>query len=82
MKWLIESTLDNRTGRLSSTRITALAAGLTLSFCTAFLSVASYFKPELLVAVMALGPSLAGLAAMNYGVQRWANKGEKNEPFP
>ena len=73
MRWLAQLASD-KSGHLSSSRAIALAAGLTLCFSTALLTVGSFWHPEMLPTLMAVGPSLAGLAAMNYGVQRWATK--------
>lgn len=66
MTWLREAINSPATGKASSSRVSALVAGLSLSFSTVFLGVASFFKPELVSAVMALGPSLAALAGANY----------------
>ena len=74
MTWLREILSDNRTGRLSSSRAVASLAGVSLSFSTVFLSVASFFKPELVSSVIALGPSLAGLAAVNYHAAQASRK--------
>ena len=66
MTWLREAALSPHTGRLSSSLLIALVAGFSISFSTVFLSIASFFKPELVGAVMALGPSLAALAGSGY----------------
>jgi hypothetical protein len=76
--WLTQLASD-KSGHLSSSRAIALGAGLTLCFSTALLTVGSFWHPEMLPTLMAFGPSLAGLAAMNYGVQRWATKEKASE---
>ena len=73
MKWLTQLASD-KSGHLSSSRAIALGAGLTLCFSTALLTGGSFWRPEMLPTLMAFGPSLAGLAGLNYGMQRWATK--------
>ena len=65
--------------RLSSSRAIALMAGTTLSFSTVLLTVGSFWRPEMLATLTAFGPSLAGLAGMNYVANRWATKEAKSE---
>lgn len=80
MTWFREAA-SNPAGHLSSSRVIALVAGLSLSFSTVFLSIASFFKPELVSAVMALGPSLAGMAGAGYVTTKMNLKKEPaNEP--
>lgn len=68
---------DNRSGLGSSTRIVSMMAGLTLCFCTALLTVGAFWRIEFVQVLPAFGTSLAGLATVNYAVQKWA--GTKNE---
>ncbi len=75
--WLRELVSENKTGRLSSARAISLAAGWTLSFSTVLLTIGAFWHPEMLSTLMAFGPSLAGLAATNYGMQLWS--GTKND---
>ena len=74
-----EAACDNDTNRVSSARVISLVAGLTLSFSTALLTIGSFWHHEMLPTLMAFGPALAGLAAMNYGIQKWANGKKGNE---
>ena len=76
MKWINESCRDD-SNRLSSARIIALLAGLTLSFSTVLLTIGSFWHSEMLATLTAFGPSLAGLAGMNYVMNRWATKDQK-----
>ena len=57
--------------RVSSSRIISLVAGLTLSIATLVLTFGSFWIPAMLNTLTAFGPSLAGLAAMNYGMNKW-----------
>lgn len=79
MTWFREAASSPITNQLSSSRIIAMTAGLSLSFSTVFLSIASFFKPELVSAVMALGPSLAGMAGAGYVSNRMTSGKEKTE---
>jgi hypothetical protein len=54
-------------------------AGSALSISTSLLTVGSFFHPEMLPTLTAFGPSLAGLAGLNYGMNRWATKETKSE---
>ena len=67
------------TNRLSSARAISLVAGSTLSFSTVLLTIGSFFHSEMLATLAAFGPSLAGLAGMNYVANRWATKDGKND---
>lgn len=78
MTWLSELCQDD-TNRLSSARAISLMAGLTLSCSTVLLTIGSFWHSEMLATLAAFGPSLAGLAAMNYVSNRWATKDGKNE---
>ena len=73
MTWLRELIQDD-TGHLSSARAIALAAGWTMCFSTALLSIGAFWHPEMLPTLMALGPSLAGMATIGYAANRWAKK--------
>ena len=79
MTWLNQLCQDD-TGNLSSARAIALASGSTLCFSTVLMSVGSFWHPEMLPVVMALGTSLAGMATIGYAANRWAKKGDTNEP--
>lgn len=65
--------------RLSSARAISLMAGSSLSIATLALTFGSFLHPEMLSTLTAFGPSLAGLAGVNYATNRWATKGEKSE---
>ena len=78
MTWRKELCQDD-TGHLSSARVIALASGSTLCFSTVLMSVGSFWHPEMLPVVMALGPSLAGMATIGYAANRWAKKDTTNE---
>lgn len=75
MNWFREACSSGGTGRLSSSRMVALVAGLTLSACTAILTVASFFKIELATPLTVFGGALAGLAGANYVANRVTAKG-------
>lgn len=79
MKWLYEAIRSSRTSLASSTRVIALASAATLCISTLVLTAGSFWHPEMLPVVMALGPSLAGMATVGYGMNRWATKGATNE---
>lgn len=79
MTWLKQLCQDD-SSRLSSARAISLMAGSSLSIATLALTYGSFSHPEMLATLTAFGPSLAGLAAINYGANRWATKdGQKNE---
>lgn len=73
--WLREAVSDNK-NRLSSARIVALCGGLTLSFSTLLLTIGSFWHSEMLSTLTAFGPSLAGMAGVNYAANRWAGRTE------
>ena len=73
-----EAACDDITNRVSSSRVISLAAGLTLSIATLALTAGSFWFPAMLGTLTAFGPSLAGLAAMNYGINKWTS-GAKND---
>lgn len=77
--WFREAATSPATGRLSSSRLIALVAGLTLSFSTALLSVGSFWHPDMISAVMALGPTLGALAGVNYAANRMTGGSVKND---
>jgi hypothetical protein len=75
MSFIKTAMLDNKTGKPSSTRLIAVVAGLTLSACTAALTVASFWVIELVPALTVFGGALAGLAGANYVAQRaWSDR--------
>lgn len=74
MIWLREA-VENPAGKVSSSRVIAMVAGLTLSFCTLVLTPLAFLKPELVTPLTAFGTALAGLAGANYVTQRITNKG-------
>jgi len=76
MSWLREL-LEGQNNLLSSARAIALMAGSTLSFSTVLLTIGSFWHSEMLATLTAFGPSLAGLAGMNYVMNRWATKDQK-----
>ncbi len=78
VKWLRELCQDD-TSRLSSARAISLMAGSSLSISTLALTVGSFLHPEMLSTLTAFGPSLAGLAAANYGMNQWTKRGKTGE---
>jgi hypothetical protein len=54
-------------------------AGSTLSVSTLALTYGSFSHPEMLSTLTAFGPSLAGLAAGNYMMQKWTDGKAKND---
>ena len=77
--FLKEAACEGRSGRASSARVISLMAGSALSFSTVLLSVGSFWRPEMLSTLTAFGPSLAGLAAGNYMIQKWAGTRAKTD---
>lgn len=70
----------NDLNQVSSSRIVNLVAGVTLSVSTLVLTFGSFWVPAMLSTLTAFGPSLAGLAAGNYMMQRWTDgKTEKTD---
>ena len=67
-----EAACDNDSGRVSSARVISLMAGSTLSVSTLALTYGSFSHPEMLSTLTAFGPSLAALAGVNYGIQKYA----------
>jgi hypothetical protein len=65
MKWMHEA-VSNSQGRVSSARVIALAAGLTLTLCTLVLTPLAYFKVELVTPLTAFGTVLGALAGAGY----------------
>ena len=76
--WLRELSSD-KSGHLSSTRATALLAGSSLCFSLVLLSIGSFWRTEMLATVAVLAPSVATLATIAYGMNRWATKETKSE---
>ena len=74
-----EASCDNDSGRVSSARVISLMAGSTLSVATLMLTFRSFWHPEMLNTLIAFGPSLAGLAASNYGIQKWTDGKAKTD---
>ena len=80
MKLLKDAASSPATGKLSSSRLIALVAGLTLSICTLVLTPLAYLKPELVTPLTVFGTALAGLAGSNYVTNRLtATKEPKND---
>lgn len=77
--WFKEAASNPHTGKLSSHRVIALAAGLTLSIATLFLTVAAYFRPELTTPLTVFGTTLGGLAGANYVTNKITNRVTGNE---
>lgn len=69
MSYWRQATCDD-SNRVSSARIIALIAGLTLSIATLVLTFGSFWFPSMLNTLTAFGPSLAGLAGINYATNR------------
>lgn len=81
MKWLNDAITSPNTGKASSSRVIALAAGLTLSFCTLVLTPLAFLKPELITPLTAFGTALAGLAGSGYVTNKiMSGKEPKNDP--
>jgi hypothetical protein len=72
-----EASCDNDSGRASSARVISLLAGATLSLSTLWLTVAAFWKVELVTPLTAFGTSLAALAGANYVMQKVT--GKKND---
>jgi hypothetical protein len=73
-----QATCDD-SNRVSSARIISLTAGITLCIATLALTFGSFWVPAMLPTLAVFGPSLAGLAAGNYMMQRYTTRTEKNE---
>lgn len=73
MTWLREA-VSNPSGRVSSSRLVALVAGLTLSLCTLLLVPLAYSEPQLVSALTVFGGALAGMAGANYVTNRLTAK--------
>ena len=76
MKWLKQLIQDDA-NRLSSARAIALPAGWSLCLSLVLLTIGSFWKSEMLATVAVLAPSVAGLAGIAYGANRWATKDGK-----
>jgi hypothetical protein len=74
-----EAACDNDTNRVSSARVIALIAGVTLSLSTLWLTVAVFWRVELVTPLTTFGTALAGLAGANYIVQKITNGKKGNE---
>lgn len=74
MSWFREA-VENPSGKVSSSRVIAMVAGLTLSFCTLVLTPLAFLKPELVTPLTAFGTALAGLAGANYVTQKITARG-------
>lgn len=70
IEFLREATCNDKTGRASSSRITMLCAGFTLCVCTLFLTVASFWRIELVPALTVLGGILGTMGGAGYVAQR------------
>lgn len=79
MIWLHETVSSPHTGRASSSRVIALAAGLTLCFSTVLLTIGSFWHLEMLPTLMAFGPSLAGMATIGYATNRFTTNKTTNQ---
>lgn len=66
MSWLRESVVDSRTGKVSSKRVAALMAALSMSFATVILSVAAVVGQDVANALFAVTGPLALLGGANY----------------
>ena len=76
MSWLKEAASSPQSGRVSSSRVVALAAGLTLSVCTLVLTPLAFLKPDLTTALTVFGTALAGLAGSGYVANKIVSKKE------
>lgn len=77
MNWLHEA-ISNPAGRVSSSRVVALVAGLTLSICTLVLTPLAYLKPELITPLTTFGTVLGALAGSGYVTNKLTNRDAKN----
>lgn len=77
MTWLREAAESPVTNRISSSRVIALVAGLTLSACTLVLTPLAFLKPELVTPLTVFGTALAGLAGSGYVTNRLTSGQEK-----
>lgn len=75
MTWLREA-VSNPAGRVSSSRITALVAGLTLAICTLVLTPLAFLEPQLVAPLTLFGTALAGMAGANYVTNKLTAKKE------
>jgi hypothetical protein len=74
-----EAACDNDTNRASSARVIALIAGVTLSLSTLWLTVAVFWRVELVTPLTTFGTALAGLAGANYIAQKITNGKKGND---
>ena len=74
LTWLKEAVSDNKTGRVSSSRIVMLISGVTLCLSTLWLTVAAYWRIELVPALTVFGGSLATMAGAGYVSRTIAEK--------
>lgn len=79
MTWdeALREAASNPQGRLSSSRLIAVVAGFTLSFCTLALTPLAYMNAELVTPLTVSITALAGLAGSGYVTNRiTATKGK------
>lgn len=74
-----ETVSDNKTGRRSSTRVVQYWSGITLCWAMGFLTAFAPWHPELVPVLSILAPSLAGLAASSYAMNKYAATKEPKE---
>ncbi len=76
MTWLREAISDSGTGKVSSKRVAALMAALSMSFATVILCVAAVVGQDVSNALFAVTGPLALLGGANYVGGKFAEKGQ------
>lgn len=79
MKWLTEAIRDDKTLQASAARITMLLAAVTLCLSTLLLTVASFWRVELVPALTAFGSVLGTMGGAAYVTNR-VQSGKTNDP--
>ena len=74
MKWLREAINEGTTGQASASRITMLLAAITLCLSTLSLTVASFWRIELVPALTAFGSVLGTMGGAAYVTQKVTGK--------
>ena len=82
MRWLIEACQDSHTKSVSSARIVSLLSGATLSLCTLWLTVAAFWRIELVPALTVFGGSLATQAGASFVATKLTERKKQSEPAP
>jgi hypothetical protein len=77
MTWLREASNSPVTGQTSSSRVIALAAGLTLSVSTLALTGMVWWRPELITPLTVFGGALATMGGSSYVANKIMSGPEK-----